>query len=122
MKGHLSNIKCLDTVIISDNEVLLISGGGRAHLKVWRLCLLGDGDVVYSEYGEHILLGGCGKAVKQPWRQVQSQVRPDPETRLMCLTIQKSLAKESLEMFRIYVGCSDSVLRGYNFSLNKKGK
>ncbi len=116
IKGHLSNIKCLESMSISDNEAFLISGGGRAQIKVWLVQLLetdqGDKVVITAEYGEHTL-HGCNKAIKQPWRQVQSKVRPDPETRLMSLAVNKSSVTKHTDKFRIYVGCSDSVLRVY---------
>ena len=117
IKGHLSNIKCLESISISENEAFLISGGGRAQIKVWLLRLLetehGDEIVVTAEHGEHTL-HGCDKAVKQPWRQVQSRVRPDPETRLMSLAVDKTSVTKHTDKFRIYVGCSDSVLRVYD--------
>jgi len=103
LRGHVSSIKCLGTVD-HDGKPHLVSGGGRAQLKVWRLLETEDG-VVGTAVADMMLLGS-DSAVKQPWRKAQSKMRHDPETRFLSLEI---LGQDN-SLF-IYVGCSDSVLR-----------
>ena len=78
VRGHVSSIKCL-AVVHREGEALLVSGGGRAQLLVWRLSSVG-GDIACTSIADY-MLRGSDKDVRKPWRKAQSLVRHDPETR-----------------------------------------
>lgn len=104
LRGHVSSIKCLK-VVQHGGLSHLVSGGGRAQLKVWRLVETEDG-LVGTEAAD-MMLRGTDKAVRQPWRQAQSTLRHDPETRLVSLD---TIATRESRLY-VFVGCSDSLLR-----------
>ena len=54
---------------------MLVTGGGRAQLKVWTL-LQSGGELQCTELADFMLLGS-DRCVKGPWRKVQSVVRWD---------------------------------------------
>ena len=110
LRGHVSSIKCMFCLPEKNGSVLMVTGGGRAQLKVWRFRIL-DGEISGTELADY-MLRGSSKAVKRPWRKVQRETRPDPETRFLDIETQEGVEGETY----IYVGCSDSVLRIFLYS------
>ena len=105
-------MKCIKSLDHGNGTVLLFTGGGRAQLKVWRILNL-NGELVGSELADY-MLRGSDKDVRRAWREAQSVVRHDPETRFLSIELVKKI-----DQVYIYVGCSDSILRIFMFSHNK---
>lgn len=111
LRGHVSSVKCIKPLDLRNGTVLLFTGGGRAQLKIWRILNL-DGELVGSEIADY-MLRGSDKDIRRAWREAQSEVRHDPETRFLSLEII-----EEKNGVYIYVGCSDSILRVFIYSKN----
>ena len=107
-RGHVSSIKSL-AVVRRQEEVFLISGGGRAQLMAWQLRTV-DGQVMCSRLAD-FMLRGSDRAVRKPWRKAQSVVRHDPETRFITLD---TCQVDGTTL--VLVGSSDSILRVFEFT------
>ncbi len=115
LRSHISSVKCLKTVSARDNNdaVLLVSAGGRAQLKVWRVCLLqsvceqgNDHPLIVRELASH-MLKGSDKRRKKAWRDIG--IVHDAEVRYTDLAIL--LRDDDETSLEVFVGCSDGVLR-----------
>ncbi len=123
LRGHVSSVKSLCLVAASDAQlggtVYLLSAGGRAQLKIWSLTRTSgteEEELMAKELDSFMLLGS-DKAVRRPWKATASGMRPDPETRFLCIAAVKQFPDGQL---RIFVGCSDAALR--IFSYNRAAK
>lgn len=102
---HISNIRALKLVPLSDTEFLIFSGGGRAQLcvtKVHNLTFHINELMNYTlkPFSEHSTTNG-------------KSYNFDPETRLMSLDVKKLNNFE----YHLYVGCSDGFLRLLHLNL-----
>ncbi|XP_069695221.1 tRNA (34-2'-O)-methyltransferase regulator WDR6 [Periplaneta americana] len=118
-QSHISSVRVVSCCTLPD-YVLMFSAGGRAQLKVWKLCVqVKDGKthhITCQELQSHMIRGST-KGNKKPW---QSQERPtDPETRYMDLCA--AVVDQSSETVLLAAGCSDGFLRLFVFcaSLNE---
>jgi hypothetical protein len=99
--------------------VYLVSAGGRAQLKIWSLTRASgaeEEELMAKELDSFMLLGS-DKAVRRPWKATASGMRPDPETRFLCIAAVKEFPDGQL---RIFVGCSDAALRIFTYNLAAK--
>ena len=103
LKSHISSVKTVKTVCESNTSCLMASGGGRAQIKLWRICLYGE-DILATELSSHMLKGN-DKRRKKTWRD--SDVIHDTETRFMDL----EFLGDSSQQLRIVTCCSDGFLR-----------
>jgi hypothetical protein len=124
LRGHVSSVKSLCLVAASDaplgGTVYLVSAGGRAQLKIWSLTRTSSGaeeeELMAKELDSFMLLGS-DKAVRRPWKATASGMRPDPETRFLCIAAVKEFPGGQL---RIFVGCSDAALRIFTYNCGAK--
>ena len=110
LRGHVCSVKCLATLDEEDGSVLLVSGGGRAQLRIWRLQERA-GDLVCINLADFMLCGH-DKNVRRPWRKAQSAVKHNPVTRFLSLAVQRT----ATDLTKIFVGCSDSLLRVFEYA------
>ncbi len=118
LRGHVSSVKSL-CLVASDaplgGTVYLVSAGGRAQLKIWSLTRTSgaeEEELMAKELDSFMLLGS-DKAVRRPWKATASGMRPDPETRFLCIAAVKEFPDGQL---RIFVGCSDTALRIFTYN------
>ncbi len=114
LKSHLSSVKTIKTLRESDRSLVMVSAGGRAQLKVWRLSLTPDGGaIVATEKSSHMFKGG-DKRRRKTWRD--KDVVYDAEMRYMDVEIA-----EADGHFLIVAVCSDGVLRLLKFNRDLSG-
>ena len=111
LRGHLSSIKCMDTVREPRGSLLLMTGGGRGELRLWRLATLSN-EVFCLSIASH-MEREVGKGKRKAWLEAQSEKMCEGETRLMCLAAEQA----GDHHVTIYAACSDGALRQYIFSL-----
>lgn len=118
--GHLSGVKCIsaiklnDKVDLSSSRYLVVSGGGRAQLKVWRMNLRcnerASPSVELSCYDvKSHMLYGQDQHRKKSWQEAEQSYVVEPETRYM--DIYAYNPSESLHHILIFVACADGHLR-----------
>jgi WD40 repeat protein len=112
LKSHISNVKSIH-VFKDHARTYMISAGGRAQLKVWRLAHLQDDNrFCASEAGSHMLKGRDKKRQKC-WRD--HDLIDDTETRYM--SVQGQFQLDNNKVIVIVTACSDGVLRIINFDI-----
>ena len=104
LTGHISSVKSIKTCRRSLDEVILVSAGGRAQLKIWQIS---SGGCV-KEIASHLLKGNDKFRKKKTWKS--HDLIPDAETRYMDIDLK--LAKDTIQ---IYAACSDGVLRVFEY-------
>ena len=121
LQGHESVVKCIAYCDLNETEILLVSAGGKANIKIWKLLLdenLGAKKIVHL-YDFKIIkqkketTNGSGIKEK-PWLYVD--LKSNPEIRFMDATIFRN---ENSEIdFTVCFCCSDGAVR-FDISLNK---
>ena len=109
LRSHISCVRSVKTLEMPDGDVVLVSAGGRAQVKVWRVtCPLQTGQttIAITETCSH-MLKGCDKRRKKTWRQ--ADVIHDTEVRYMDIDIRASREKE--KGLVVIAACSDGILR-----------
>ena len=109
LRGHLSSIKCLQLTRRPDTrDLVLVSGGGRAELRLWSLATV-ETRLCCSPLASVMLRpGDGGRGNKKAWRLVQSETQAEGETRFM--SVDTVWAGQRLV---VGVACSDSSVRVY---------
>jgi len=117
LRGHLSSIKCLHLVndVKNINRKILVSGGGRAELRMWSLVIKDSKLCCDNLASVMVREGGGGKGNKKAWKQLQASVILDGETRFMSIDSRWDIENNLV----LYVGCSDSYIRVYRWSHNQ---
>ena len=113
LRGHLSSVKCLHlTRGPGDSaDLILVSGGGRAELRVWSLVTV-ETRLCCSPLASLMLRpGNGGRGSKKAWRLAQTETRVEGETRLM--SVDTVWAGQRL---MVGVACSDSSVRVFAWS------
>jgi WD40 repeat protein len=103
LKSHISSVKSIKTMEQKNGKVVMVSAGGRAQIKVWRVSLSGE-ELTATETASH-LLKGDDKRRKKTWRD--KDVVHDAETRYMDVEIVRGNEGRML----VVAGCSDGHLR-----------
>lgn len=101
---HISNIKCVKTVELSD-RVLIFSCGGRAQICVTEMTF-GDGRI--REKCDYMLRPNDSERKRMGKSQA---IDFDPETRLMSV----SVLRRGDHCYELYVGCSDGFVRCFSY-------
>ena len=106
LRSHISCVRSVKTLEMPNGDVVMVSAGGRAQVKVWRVTSLQTGPttIAISETCSH-MLKGCDKRRKKTWRQ--ADVIHDTEVRYMDIDIRASREKGLV----VIAACSDGVLR-----------
>ena len=109
LSGHLSSIKCLRLTVRPDTrDLVLVSGGGRAELRLWSLVTV-ETRLCCSPLATVMLRpGDGGRGNKKAWRLAQAETQADGETRFM--SVDAVWAGQRLV---VAVACSDSSVRVY---------
>ncbi|XP_059471029.1 WD repeat-containing protein 6 [Neocloeon triangulifer] len=105
IQAHLSSVKSL-----LKSKSILVSGGGRAQITIWKIFNIGS-NLVMKSLISHMLLENGDKPDKTPWRDTYQNPRPDPETRYMSFC---KISHED-ECLVFLAACSDSFLRLFEF-------
>lgn len=116
LRGHLSSVKCLTVQSEEGGGGLLVSGGGRAEVRVWSCTMVGD-RMVCSGVGT-ALLRGTDSQRKKPWKAAQEELVVEGETRYLAVDTKWEVVKQKM---LIYLACSDGLVRLYRyFTLDQK--
>ncbi|XP_043272802.1 WD repeat-containing protein 6 [Venturia canescens] len=124
--SHISNVKCLATFNLEKNEKftrsLVVSGGGRAQLKIWEIRVMNEDRVLTNNSVTcrellSYMLRGTDKDRKKHGRSNEPAFFVDPETRFMDLKIQSYENDPNLAI--IFVACSDGYLRTFVYDITK---
>lgn len=108
MVQHISSIKAIALIELSEKEWLIISAGGRAQICVTKIKICNDEMDV-----EEIINFMLNSSDMERKRLGKSQtIDFDPETRFMSVSCT--------EDFHILTGCSDGYLRLFHFDLIKR--
>ncbi|XP_025209201.1 WD repeat-containing protein 6-like isoform X2 [Melanaphis sacchari] len=110
LRSHISSVRSVSCISLKPNVYIIVTAGGRAQLKIWTLNII-DNSVYCEESISHLLKT---KQEKKPWRSVVPS--NEGETRFMDVCVQYTKSKSIL----ISVGCSDAILRLYNYDTNNK--
>ncbi|XP_050428277.1 uncharacterized protein LOC126838155 [Adelges cooleyi] len=109
LRSHISSVRSVSSLQLEPDVYVIVTAGGRAQLKVWIL-KTADNDVYCEESVSYLLKT---KHEKKPWKSKPSN---EGETRFMDVCLQLTKSKSVL----ISVGCSDAILRLYNFNVDSK--
>ena len=106
LRSHISCVRSVKTLAMSEDETVMVSAGGRAQLKVWRVnnSFQTTATLRIIECASHMLKGD-DKRRKKTWRE--ADVIHDAEVRYMDIDIRPSREKGLL----VTAACSDGVLR-----------
>ena len=96
--------------------MVLVSGGGRAEVRVWSMARVGEG-LNCSGVGS-ALLRGTDSQRKKPWRLAQEEVVVERETRFLAVDIRWEVEGDTL---LIYLACSDGMIRVFRYSVADQG-
>ena len=107
LRSHISCVRSVKTLEMPNGEIVMVSAGGRAQLKVWRVTSQTT-TILISETCSH-MLKGCDKRRKKTWRD--ADVIHDAEVRYMDIDIRPS--KKGLV---VTAACSDGILRLFSVS------
>ena len=109
LRGHLSSIKCLHLTRRPDTrDLVLVSGGGRAELRLWSLVTV-ETRLCCSPLAAVMLRPGeGGRGNKKAWRLAQAETQTEGETRFM--SVDTVWVGQRLV---VGVACSDSSVRVY---------
>jgi len=125
LTGHISSVKAIKAIsgLYEDesSSTILVSGGGRAQLKVWRITS-GVSDTAAAhqvnavEMANHMLKGNDKFRKKKTWKSHQIQI-PDPETRYLDIDLKsdKDGGSSCRQRLEICVACSDGHVRLFHF-------
>ena len=121
LRSHISSIK---TIAIcpsksNKNEVILVSAGGRAQLKVWRVVLTKKSsnnknnlELDVTELSSHMLKGNDKHRRKKTWKS--HDLIEDTETRYLSVQICDQ-EDHNQEKFVFIAACSDGIIRMFEF-------
>ncbi|XP_012270919.1 WD repeat-containing protein 6 isoform X2 [Orussus abietinus] len=126
LEGHISNVKSIAVLKLEENYVhkkyLIVSGGGRAQLKVWEIILyindnfVPEDDIHCTELKSYMLLGE-DKHRRRTWKDPKKSYNIDPETRFMHINIHQHAQNRDNVM--LFIGCSDGYLRIFSYHIVK---
>lgn len=112
--SHISNIRCIELIKLNENELLIISAGGRAQICLTK-CLLYKNKLTIQEVSNFMLKSSDFERKRLGKNR---EIDFDPETRFMSIAIY--------DKTKIYVSCSDGYIReflinssNYEIKLNK---
>ena len=121
LQGHESVVKCVAYCDLNESEILLVSAGGKANIKIWKI-LLDDNLSVkkivhlydFKRIKQKKEITNGGSAIKEkPWLYVD--LKSNPEIRFMDAVIFRN---ENSEIdFTVCFCCSDGAVR-LDISLN----
>ena len=107
LRSHISCVRSVKTLKMPDGEMVMVSAGGRAQVKVWRVTSplqTTKGKIACVERASHMLKGD-DKRRKKTWRE--ADVVHDAEVRYMDIDVRPSRENGLV----VTAACSDGVLR-----------
>lgn len=109
-------VKCLDYCEINPNELILVSAGGKANIKLWRVVLSANRDEVEKithlyEFKRFRVKKNASSVSKseKPWLYID--LKSNPDMRFMDVRIYRSTPSE----FIISFACSDGYMRIFRY-------
>ena len=102
LRGHLSNVRCMAAEQDGENCALLVTAGGRAEVRLWRLTMA-RGRLGSRSVATLLLQGGDRR---RPWREAGRERKEEPETRVMGVA-----ARRREGGLQVLLACSDAMLR-----------
>ena len=120
LQGHDSAVKCLGYCKINESELLLVSAGGKANIKIWKVSFNADlkkiSKIVYL-YEFKRLIRKKLNANEKPWLYVD--IKSNPEIRFMDVAIFKSETECNFKDFICCFACSDGFVRIFRYDLEE---
>ncbi len=120
LQGHDSVVKCLSYMHLNEHEILLVSAGGKANIKLWKLITNsenGPSDSVSRVVHLCELRKFKNKANLSARCENKAQfindLKSNPDVRFMDVVI----FKENDESIRLVFACSDGYVRIFKYSL-----
>ncbi|XP_049805330.1 WD repeat-containing protein 6 isoform X2 [Schistocerca nitens] len=126
---HISSVRTLDVCCLRKSEesdlFLLVTAGGRAQLKVWKICVSHSGDeaVLPQVYCSEVcsdILNKCGGKKKAPWKSLQPVAEADMRYMDICILQTEHTPRDTCEytvpFAFILAGCSDGNWRLLNYN------
>jgi WD40 repeat protein len=112
LKGHDSVVKCFQFMPINSNETLLVSAGGKANIKIWKLISNELNEIIkivhLYEFKRQRPKKNEDETKKKPW--LYTDLKSNPDIRFMDVEI----VKMNLNQFLICFVCSDGLIRLVN--------
>jgi hypothetical protein len=136
LQGHDSVVKCVDFIRLNDHELLLVSAGGKANIKLWKV-MLETSQTSTPEVNRIIQLcefkrflnrrnrkpnanlasssTSQSQASEKPWLNVD--LKSNPDVRFMDVCIFES-GESNTNEFIMCFACSDGYVRVFRFLLD----
>ena len=100
LQGHDSVVKCMSVVSLSENMFLLVTAGGKANMKLWKIVV--DGEII-----KQIILVCEFKRFNKDKKINIVGLESDPDIRFM----HSDIYSEDNLVFYLYFACSDGFIR-----------
>jgi len=121
LQGHDSAVKCFDYCDLNEKEVLLISAGGKANIKIWKVILSKDSnsiEKIIHLYEFKRLIRKKLSPNEKPWLYVD--IKSNPEIRFMDVVICENLdTKYNSKSLIAAFACSDGFVRIFRYNLEE---
>ena len=117
LQGHDSAVKCVDYCRLSDQEIMLVSAGGKANIKIWKVVFKNDLQTVEKIthlYEFKRFIKRTLNTNEKPWLYVD--LKSNPDIRFMDVVICKHLTANN--EFIICFACSDGFVRIFRYKLD----
>jgi len=121
LQGHESAVKCFDYYNLNEKETLLVSAGGKANIKIWKVSLDKDSNflekIVHLYEFKRLIKKKLGPNEK-PWLYVD--IKSNPEIRFMDVVIFESMdVKSNYNVLVLAFACSDGFVRIFRYDLEE---
>ena len=116
LHGHDSVVKCLASCELNSNETLIVSGGGKANIKIWKAIFAFEGEPTNNDLNIEKIIrlyefkrfrpkkNDSGKKEK-PWLYID--LKSNPDIRFMDVDLEQI----NQNLFKVYFACSDGFIR-----------
>ena len=120
LQGHDSVVKCFDYLALNQNELLIVSAGGKANIKLWKAIIDENKSinriVHLYEFKRYRMRKPANNENQQktekPWLYID--LKSNPDVRFMDVFMTKINQNE----FAISFACSDGCLRIFRYQLD----
>lgn len=115
LQGHESVIKCIDFYKLNENEILLVTAGGKANIKIWKVifdqnCESIERIISLYEFKQKLLNSFINKSknlkIEKPWSYID--LKSNPDIRFMDICVFNT----DNDLFLCFA-CSDGCIRHF---------
>lgn len=122
LQGHDSVVKCLSLMQLNEHEILLVSAGGKANIKVWKLITNEENEESSSSLSRVVHLCELRKFKNKTnlttrcenKSQFLNDLKSNPDVRFMDVV----MFRENADWIRLGFACSDGYIRLFRYSLD----